>query len=155
MNSICQILIFRHPLQMMMKIWISSIIAFMKKKQYNLILLITIRLFNSFIHRDQESAHDRLVNDYFSETPNYNEATFRRRYCMSRPLFLRIVHEVKNHDNYFTQRRDSMGRLGLSCFQKITAVFRMLAYDLPADAVDEHIKIGEDLFRGIPTITNT
>lgn len=62
---------------------------------------------------------------------------------MSRYLFLRILHEVEGHDNYFTQRRDTMGRLGLSSIQKVTAVFRMLAYGLPADAVDEYIKIGE------------
>ena len=62
---------------------------------------------------------------------------------MSRDLFLRIVNTVKNHDNYFHQRRDALGRLGLSTIQKVTAVFRMLAYGLPADATDEYIKIGE------------
>ncbi|KAG2322204.1 hypothetical protein Bca52824_015417 [Brassica carinata] len=62
---------------------------------------------------------------------------------MSRPLFLRIVDAVENHDNYFKQRRDIIGRLGLSYLQKTTAVFRMLAYGLPADATDEYIKIGE------------
>ena len=31
----------------------------------------------------------------------------------------------------------------MSALQKITAVFRMLAYGLPADATDEYIKIGE------------
>ena len=62
---------------------------------------------------------------------------------MSRPLFLRIVDAVKNHDNYFKKRRDIIGRLGLSSLQKITVVFRMLAYGLPADATDEYIKIGE------------
>uniref|UniRef100_A0A0D3BUP2 DDE Tnp4 domain-containing protein n=2 Tax=Brassica oleracea var. oleracea TaxID=109376 RepID=A0A0D3BUP2_BRAOL len=96
-----------------------------------------------FIHRDRESAHDRLFNDYFSETPKYNDILFRRRYRMSRSLFLRILHEVEGHDNYFTQRRDTMGRLGLSSIQKVTVVFRMLAYGLPADVVDEYIKIGE------------
>ncbi|XP_018479657.2 uncharacterized protein LOC108850663 [Raphanus sativus] len=97
----------------------------------------------SFIHRDRESTHCRLFNDYFSETPTYNDAMFRRRYRMSRPLFLCIVDAVENHDIYFKQRRDIIGRLGLSSLQKITAVFRMLAYGLPADATDEYIKIGE------------
>ncbi|KAK2651450.1 hypothetical protein Ddye_011306 [Dipteronia dyeriana] len=46
--------------------------------------------------------------------------------------------------DYFTENpRDSVGRLGLSALQKITAVFRMLAYGCPADATDEYIKIGE------------
>ena len=62
---------------------------------------------------------------------------------MSRSLFLRIVEAVKEHDVYFQQRRDSLGRLGLSSLQKITAAFRMLAYGVPADATDEYVKIGE------------
>ncbi|XP_018462223.1 uncharacterized protein LOC108833285 [Raphanus sativus] len=97
----------------------------------------------SFIHRDRESAHCRLFNDYFSENPNYNDAMFRGRYRMSRSLFLRIVNAVEDHDNYFKLRRDTTGRFGLSSLQKVTAVFRMLAYGLSADATDEYIKIGE------------
>ncbi|KAK3199026.1 hypothetical protein Dsin_022441 [Dipteronia sinensis] len=62
---------------------------------------------------------------------------------MGRSLFLRIVNAVETRDNFFMQRRDSVGRLSLSALQKITAIFRMLAYSLPADATDEYIKIGE------------
>ena len=58
-------------------------------------------------------------------------------------MFLRIVEAVKGHDNYFQQQSDGLGRLGLSTLQKITAVFWMLAYGLPADATDEYLKIGE------------
>lgn len=56
---------------------------------------------------------------------------------MSQPLFLRIVGAVKSHDHYFQQRRDSVGKLGLSTLQKVTVVFRMLVYGLLADATDE------------------
>ncbi|KAG2329951.1 hypothetical protein Bca52824_001131 [Brassica carinata] len=62
---------------------------------------------------------------------------------MSKRLFLHIVDAVKQHDNYFTQRHDDLGRLGLSTLQKITAAFRILAYGMPADATDEYIKIGD------------
>ncbi|KAL5735948.1 hypothetical protein ACOSQ2_030736 [Xanthoceras sorbifolium] len=62
---------------------------------------------------------------------------------MGRSLFLHITNEVERHDNYFVQRRDGLGRLGLLSLQKITAVFRMLAYGVPADSTDEYIKIGE------------
>ncbi|XP_020249372.1 uncharacterized protein LOC109826763 [Asparagus officinalis] len=61
---------------------------------------------------------------------------------MSRSLFLRIVDVVKDHDYYFQQRSDELGRIGLSPLQKVTAVFRMLAYGLSANATDEYIKIG-------------
>ncbi|XP_075475704.1 uncharacterized protein LOC142509858 [Primulina tabacum] len=95
------------------------------------------------IHRDREIADRNLFNDYFADNPRYNEAMFRRRFRMSRNLFLRIVDEVKNHDIYFTQRSDSVWRLGLSTIQKTTAALRILASALPADATDEFIKIGE------------
>ncbi|KAL2490984.1 putative harbinger transposase-derived nuclease [Abeliophyllum distichum] len=62
---------------------------------------------------------------------------------MSRYLFLRIVQAVEGHDKYFNQKRDGVGKLGLSTFQKITVMFRMLAYGVAVDATDEYIKIGE------------
>ena len=58
---------------------------------------------------------------------------------MSRSLFLCIVNALEDHDNYFRQRNDTTGRLGLSSLQKATSVFQMLAYGLPADATDEYI----------------
>ena len=54
-----------------------------------------------------------------------------------------VLDAVKQHDNYFTQRRDALGRLGLSTLQKVTAAIRILAYGMHADATDEYIKIGE------------
>ncbi|CAH9133595.1 unnamed protein product [Cuscuta epithymum] len=95
------------------------------------------------IDRDREMGDHNLFMDYFSPNPRYGEALFRRRYRMSRDLFLQIVGAVTNHDNYFHQRRNATGRLGLSVLQKIMAVFRMLAYGVPADATDEYVKIGE------------
>ncbi|KAJ8772095.1 hypothetical protein K2173_027272 [Erythroxylum novogranatense] len=95
------------------------------------------------IYRDRAAADQRLWDDYFAENPRYNAAMFRRRFRMSRNLFLRLVGAVEGHDVYFTQRRDGCGKLGLSSLQKVTAAFRMLAYGVSADSTDEYIKIGE------------
>ncbi|XP_009124768.1 uncharacterized protein LOC103849789 [Brassica rapa] len=62
---------------------------------------------------------------------------------MSKRLFLHIVEAVKQHHNYFTQRRIASGRKGLSILQKVTAAFWILAYGMPADATYEYIEIGE------------
>jgi len=62
---------------------------------------------------------------------------------MSRELFKRIMKAVEEHDDYFVQKRNGAGVLGLSCFQKITAAMRMLTYGVPADATDEYVRIGE------------
>jgi hypothetical protein len=62
---------------------------------------------------------------------------------MTRELFLRIMNAVESHDDYFVQKRNVANVLGLSCFQKVTAAFRMLTYGVPADATDEYVRIGE------------
>ncbi|XP_071700608.1 uncharacterized protein [Rutidosis leptorrhynchoides] len=44
-----------------------------------------------YIPRYREEAAVRLYNDYFSETPVHPEKKFKRRFRMSRELFLRII----------------------------------------------------------------
>ncbi|XP_072150654.1 uncharacterized protein [Setaria viridis] len=62
---------------------------------------------------------------------------------MRRTLFVRIWNAVEQHDEYFVQKRNDAGVLGLSSLQKITAAFRMLTYGVAADATDDYIRIGE------------
>jgi hypothetical protein len=53
------------------------------------------------------------------------------------------MNVVEEHDDYFVQKRNAVGVLGLTCLQKVVAAFRMLAYRVPADALDEYFRIGE------------
>ncbi|XP_034586698.2 uncharacterized protein [Setaria viridis] len=65
------------------------------------------------------------------------------RFRMRRTLFVRIWNAVEQHDEYFVQKRNAVGVLGLSSLQKITVAFRMLTYGVAADATDDYIRIGE------------
>ncbi|XP_017217329.1 uncharacterized protein LOC108194901 [Daucus carota subsp. sativus] len=96
-----------------------------------------------FIRRNHNQRHERLFRDFFAENPVYSSNLFRRRFRMSRPLFIRILNEVESYEPYFVQKRDNCGRLGLSSMQKITAALRMLAYGVTGDFMDEYIRIGE------------
>ena len=62
---------------------------------------------------------------------------------MGRTLFLRILQAIEQHDEYFVQKRNVASILGLSSLQKITTTFRMLAYGVAADAMDDYVRIGE------------
>ena len=62
---------------------------------------------------------------------------------MNRELFLRIMDAVESYDDYFVQKWNGANVAGLSCFQKVTAAFRMLTYGVPDDAADEYVRIGE------------
>jgi len=53
------------------------------------------------------------------------------------------MNAVEAHDDYFVQKRNCAGVLGLSSFQKVTAALRMLTYGVSADTMDEYIHIGE------------
>jgi hypothetical protein len=96
-----------------------------------------------YLYRDREACHERLFKDYFAEDCTYDAAKFRRRFRMRRSLFLHIVEKVCTFDPWFIQRRDGVGRLGLSSLQKCTATLRMLAYDVAADATDDYCRTGE------------
>ncbi|XP_020266145.1 uncharacterized protein LOC109841599 [Asparagus officinalis] len=95
------------------------------------------------INRGREEGNSRLYHDYFSDNPTYGANLFRRRFRMHRSLFLRIVEAVREHDNFFVQKMDGVGKLGLSTLQKVTSSLRMLAYGTSADSTDEYVRIGE------------
>ena len=62
---------------------------------------------------------------------------------MRRPLFLRILDCIKQHDSYFIYKQNASKTMGLTGIQKMTAAMRMIAYGGPADAQDENLKIAE------------
>ncbi|XP_024006490.1 uncharacterized protein LOC112083000 [Eutrema salsugineum] len=96
----------------------------------------------AYIEREREQGHFRLWNDYFSDDATYPPDTFKRRFRMNKDLFMRIVDRLSNEVLYFKQRRNAIGRLGLSPLQKCTAAIRMMAYGTTADAVDEYLRFG-------------
>ncbi|XP_066333305.1 uncharacterized protein [Miscanthus floridulus] len=95
------------------------------------------------IYRDREGGHQRMFQDYLADDPTYGPNLFRQRYRMSQDLFVRITNDVESYDDYFVQKMSAANVLGLSCFQKVTAAFRMLTYGVPADATDEYVRIEE------------
>ncbi|XP_022000209.1 uncharacterized protein LOC110897784 [Helianthus annuus] len=93
------------------------------------------------VNRDSEGAHEKLVNDYFSDAPLYNADIFRRRFRMSRRLFTRIADDLAGVDPFFTQRPDAWNYEGFTMLQKCTAAIRQLAYGTVADALDEYLQM--------------
>ena len=98
---------------------------------------------HNIVNCNRKEGELRIYNDYFAENPKFTETQFRRRFRMSRHLFLWIANAVEAHNPYFKQRTDALGVLGLSCLQKVTAAHRILAYGIPADLTDEYLQIGE------------
>ncbi|XP_012842624.1 PREDICTED: uncharacterized protein LOC105962832 [Erythranthe guttata] len=95
------------------------------------------------IHRNRVEGYNRLYRDYFADNPVYHDVYFRRRFRMHKPLFCRIISNVEAYDHYFVQRNNAGEVPGLSSLQKVIAAYRILAYGVPADILDDNIRIGE------------
>jgi hypothetical protein len=83
-----------------------------------------------------------LYADYF-DVPLHDEVVFRRRFRMSRKLFLNIVYVVRSFDNNFICKKDYTGMVGFSSLQKCSSALRMLAYGALDDAHDDYIRMAE------------
>ena len=66
---------------------------------------------------------------------------------MNKPFFMHIVDRLSNEVDFFRQKRDGLGKLGLSTLQKCTAAICVLAYGTAADAIDEYLRLGETTTR--------
>nr|GEZ05675.1 hypothetical protein [Tanacetum cinerariifolium] len=107
------------------------------------------RLTRTPIFRDREDAERRLRADYFDEHCKYPLYYFRRRFRMSRKLFLRIVNDILSytanplpqHFHFFTSRLDGTGRMSISALMKCTTAIRQFAYGSTADAFDEYLQM--------------
>ncbi|XP_048605381.1 uncharacterized protein LOC125582950 [Brassica napus] len=97
----------------------------------------------AYVERNREEGRNRLWKDYFCDDPTFPAHLFRRRFRMNKKVFMRIVDRLSENIPFFQQKRDAIGRLGLSPLQKCTASLRMLAYGCAADAVDEYLRLGE------------
>ncbi|KAK1603182.1 hypothetical protein QYE76_016552 [Lolium multiflorum] len=92
--------------------------------------------------RQRMEGYCMLYADYFADNPLHGESVFRRRFRMSRKLFLEIVYAIRDFDPYFRCKADCTGLVGFSS-QKCTVAMRMLAYGAPDDSADDYLRMAE------------
>jgi hypothetical protein len=93
--------------------------------------------------RDFASADRTMAAHYFSPTPLYDAAAFRRRYRMPIELFNKLLTEIPQANSYFSQKADCTGKIGASERQKLFAAIKMLADGISADSKDEYCQLAE------------
>ncbi|CAL5409744.1 unnamed protein product [Camellia sinensis] len=98
-----------------------------------------------YINRERVKDDEQIYRDYFADNPVYPEEYFRRRFRMRRSLFVSILHDIQQVNGYFIQTCDATGVSRLSDVQKMTASLQILQYGVPADVVDEYIRISESI----------
>nr|XP_043615794.1 uncharacterized protein LOC122587693 [Erigeron canadensis] len=111
------------------------------------------------VDRDRYGADERLMAAYFNENPKYSLKSFRRRFCMSRPMFMHIVIDIISYSSrnpgpvplHFKRMQDKQldarGKPGFSTIQKCVCAIRQLAYGYNLDSLDEYLQMGEETTR--------
>ena len=94
------------------------------------------------IDRDRVARGEQLYNDYFANNARY-ESKFERRFRMSKALCLRIIEDLQIHSQFWVQRPDACGVMGLTVYQKVVCALKQLTLGIPADATDDYVGIGE------------
>ncbi|XP_057771107.1 uncharacterized protein LOC130990896 [Salvia miltiorrhiza] len=97
----------------------------------------------SYVHRDREEAHVRLMQDHFNDNLTYSHTFFRRRFRMQNELFLRFIDAVQGEDIFFHMNTDALDRDSFSPLQKCTSAIRQLATGVSADVFDEYLKVAD------------
>ena len=93
-----------------------------------------------------------LLQDYFVDGCTYTDEQFRRRFCMRRPLFLRILDAVVDHNEYFAQQYDACSVPGMLPHQKICALHSYTCNRIVCGFLGQQILHGQINFVGVVEI---
>lgn len=69
--------------------------------------------------------------------------TFLQRFRMTKPMFKYICQSLEGSNPYFKQSYDGTHQPRFHLIQKVTTFIRMLAYNGPADSLDDYLHMGE------------
>jgi Plant transposon protein len=94
------------------------------------------------MNREFDVGVKRMMTDYFSETPTYDDKMFTPRFRMPRAVFDRIYKDVSARPE-FVRKCDALGKPSLHPLQRVVAALRKLSYGVATDAVDEYVRISE------------
>ena len=82
-----------------------------------------------------------LYNDYWGDSPVYSTAYFKKFFKLPISLFDEIVVKLVDHDDYFRQKKDAAGKIGLSSLQKICSAIRLLTSGVSSTEHDDKYRM--------------
>ena len=82
-----------------------------------------------------------LYKDFWGESPVYNKHYFKRFFKLPIELFDDIVEALVINDDYFRQKCDAAGKIGLSPIQKIASAVRQLTSGVSSMEHDDKYRL--------------
>uniref|UniRef100_A0A0D3DNM1 Uncharacterized protein n=1 Tax=Brassica oleracea var. oleracea TaxID=109376 RepID=A0A0D3DNM1_BRAOL len=106
--------------------------------------------FDQYFDHQFDQALENLCNTFGDQT---EEKKTRKKGFLSKETVKKVISDyemiilVTLQLQFFRQKKDGLGRLGLSTLQKCMAAIRVLAYGYALDAVDEYLRLGANTTR--------
>jgi hypothetical protein len=92
-------------------------------------------------HRDAGAL--LLHSDYFADDATNTPKEFQRPFRMDKDLFIKVVQDVREYDDYFKYKKDCSGKWRFTSVQKCTAALRCNAYGAPPDTPVDYLRMAE------------
>ena len=73
-----------------------------------------------------DGASSRFIRDYMCESPVFTEEEFRRRYRVSKSIFIAVVAKVQSFDSWFIQTKNCAGKMGISAHLNVAVALVVL-----------------------------
>jgi hypothetical protein len=83
-----------------------------------------------------------LFQDFWGPTPVYTPHYFKLFFKLPIKLFDEILVRVRQHDDYFRQKNDATGKIGLSTHQKVASALRLLTSGVSSMEHDDKYRMG-------------
>jgi hypothetical protein len=84
-----------------------------------------------------------LYSDYFAENAINTPKKFCRQFRMNKELFMKIVQDVREYDDYLKYKKDCTEKWGFTSVQKCTAALWCIAYGGPPDTSLDYLRVAE------------
>ncbi|XP_024013221.1 uncharacterized protein LOC112087545 [Eutrema salsugineum] len=99
--------------------------------------------FNGPVNEAFEEKFEQMFDQAFQNVLNYYGDQHETTKSRKKQAFI----ERDREEGHNRQKKDALGRSGLSLLQKCTAAILLLAYGTAADRVDEYLRLGETTAR--------
>ncbi|XP_020157755.1 uncharacterized protein [Aegilops tauschii subsp. strangulata] len=91
------------------------------------------------------------MDDYFTHDALFAD-NLRQHFRIRKNVFDCLYHGVWSFDDYFILKKNVVGRIGFSGYEKCTATLRMLAYGTTDDSWDGYLRMSESTCEDVMTL---
>ncbi|XP_023766051.2 uncharacterized protein LOC111914572 [Lactuca sativa] len=95
------------------------------------------------LNKNHEEGHEHLYRDYFADNYVYGAKDFKRKFRLSRDVFLQIANALESRYEFFQLRYDARGRRGFTTLQECAAAIRLMAMRESPDTMDDYMRMSE------------